>query len=106
MNKNIKQYRPLFEGILKLKTVEECELFFDDLCTIKELQSIAQRFEVAQMLSDENTYIDVGEKTGASTATISRVNRCLVYGDGGYNIVLNRLKEDNKGENNNATGTN
>lgn len=106
MNKNIKQYRPLFEGILKLKTVEECELFFDDLCTIKELQSIAQRFEVAQMLSAENTYIDVGEKTGASTATISRVNRCLVYGDGGYNIVLNRLKEDNKGENNNATGTN
>lgn len=107
MNKNIKQYKPLFEGILKLKTVEECELFFDDLCTIKELQSIAQRFEVAQMLYDENTYIDVGEKKGASTATISRVNRCLVYGDGGYSIVLNRLKKDNKKENNtNATGTN
>lgn len=100
MNKHIKEYRNLFEGILQLKTIEDCELFFDDLCTIKELQAMAQRLEVAQMLSKDYTYIDVGEKTGASTATISRVNRCLVYGDGGYQLVLNRLKEAEEGESN------
>ncbi len=105
MNKHTIKYSTdlLFEGILQLKTVEECELFFNDLCTMKELQSIAQRFEVAEMLINGHTYIDVGESTGASTATISRVNRCLVYGEGGYKVVFDKLKAI-KGENNNVTG--
>lgn len=85
----------LFEGVLKLNTVDECYKFFEDLCTIHEIQSLAQRLEVARMLKDGDTYIEIGQKTGASTATISRVNRALNYGSDGYNLVLERLKEIN-----------
>ena len=86
----------LFSAILQLKTVDECRLFFEDLCTIPELKSMSQRMEVAKMLSKKLVYTDIAEKTGASTATISRVNRCINYGSGGYNLVINRLKESNK----------
>lgn len=89
----------LFEGILQLKSSEECYNFFEDLCTIHELQSLAQRLEVAQMLTNGDTYITIGQKTGASTATISRVNRALNYGSDGYKLVLNRLNK-NKEKNN------
>lgn len=86
----------LFEGILQLKTVEECQAFFDDACTIKELLSISQRFEVAKMLRARETYQEISHKTGASTATISRVNRSLTYGSDGYELVLSRLEEKQK----------
>lgn len=84
----------LFNGILKLESLEECYEFFEDLCTIHEIQALAQRLEVAQMLQDKETYTTIATKTGASTATISRVNRCLSYGDGGYKKVLQRLGEE------------
>lgn len=84
----------LFEAILKLKTKEECYLFFEDVCTINEILSLSQRFEVAGMLRDEKTYLEIAEKTGASTATISRVNRSLNYGNDGYDLVFGRMKED------------
>lgn len=81
----------LFEAILTLKSIEECYMFFEDLCTISELNSIAQRFKVAALLKDKHTCHDISMQTGASTATISRVNRCLLYGTGGYNMALERL---------------
>ncbi len=81
----------LFDGILQLQTKEECYAFFEDLCTINELMSLSQRMEVATMLREHRTYLDIAEKTGASTATISRVNRALNYGTDGYDLVLNRM---------------
>lgn len=81
----------LFEAILTLKNTEECYKFFEDVCTINELLSIAQRCEVAKMLREKKTYLDIAEKTGASTATISRVNRSLNYGNDGYDMVFERL---------------
>lgn len=81
----------LFEAILTLKSVEECYIFFDDLCTVNEIQSMSQRLEVARMLSKGNTYNRIEEDTGASTATISRVKRCLNYGNDGYKLALERL---------------
>jgi TrpR-related protein YerC/YecD len=84
----------LFEAVLTLKSVEECYMFFEDLCTISELTSISQRFKVAQLLKEKHTCHDISETTGASTATISRVNRCLVYGTGGYQMALERLKQE------------
>ena len=81
----------LFDAILTLKNREDCYRFFSDLCTIKELLAMAQRFEVALMLKDKTTYLDIAEKTGASTATISRVNRSLSYGEDGYQMVFERL---------------
>lgn len=84
----------LFKAILKLESVEECRCFFDDLCTISELQSMGQRFEVALMLDQNKIYTDISSKTGASTATISRVNRSLNYGSDGYRMVIERLKKD------------
>ena len=84
--------KSLFEAILTLETEEECFNFFEDVCTVNELLSLAQRFEVAKMLKDKHTYMDVAEKTGASTATISRVNRSLNYGKDGYELVFNRMK--------------
>ncbi|MEW9096302.1 MAG: YerC/YecD family TrpR-related protein [Clostridiaceae bacterium] len=86
----------LYDAILKLQTREECYRFFDDICTINEIQSLSQRMQVAKMLKDRKTYQDISITTGASTATISRVNRCLNYGSDGYEIVLSRLEEDNK----------
>lgn len=87
----------LFDAILLLKNEDECYRFFMDLCTINELQSMAQRYEVARMLSDKKTYTEIAKETGASTATISRVNRSLNYGSDGYGLVIERLKdkEDN-----------
>lgn len=81
----------LFQAILELETIEECYRFFEDICTIKEIQSIAQRLEVAKLLTLNNTYSEIEKKTGASTATISRINRSLNYGVDGYKIVLERL---------------
>jgi TrpR-related protein YerC/YecD len=86
----------LFDAILLLKNREECYQFFEDISTISEIKALAQRLEVAKMLRDKKTYTDISEKTGASTATISRVNRCLVYGADGYNLVLDRLEEKDK----------
>ncbi len=81
----------LFDAVLTLENREDCYRFFSDLCTIKELLAMAQRFEVALMLKDKTTYLDIAEKTGASTATISRVNRSLSYGEDGYQMVFERL---------------
>lgn len=86
-----KQADGLFEAILQLETMEECYRFFEDVCTIKEIQAIAQRFEVAKLLTAKKTYNEIEDETGASTATISRINRSLNYGVDGYNIALKRL---------------
>lgn len=83
----------LFEVILSLKNKEECYRFFDDLCTMGEIQSLAQRLEVARMLEEGFTYHKIEAETGASTATISRVKRCLNYGNDGYQMTLNRIQE-------------
>ena len=83
----------LFEAILSLKDKEECYTFFEDVCTINELMSLSQRFEVARMLRQKKTYLEISEKTGALTATISRVNRSLTYGNDGYEMVFNRLED-------------
>ncbi len=81
----------LFDAVLSLKNSDDCYKFFSDLCTVKELLAMAQRFEVAIMLKDKTTYLDIAEQTGASTATISRVNRALTYGEDGYQLVFDRL---------------
>ena len=88
-NQSIEEF---FEAVLKLKTAEDCKNFFEDFCTIKELQEISQRLSVAKMLDAGNSYQEVSKVTGASTATISRVNKCLVYGSGGYRQMLDKLK--------------
>ncbi|MCQ2548614.1 MAG: YerC/YecD family TrpR-related protein [Lachnospiraceae bacterium] len=95
MNKKIKTdaVDQLFDAILCLKDKNECYDFFEDLCTVNELLSLSQRYEVASMLTEKKTYMDIAEKTGASTATISRVNRSLNYGNDGYEMVFQRLKE-------------
>ena len=82
----------LFDAILSLQDKEECYTFFEDICTINELLSLSQRFEVAKMLREKKTYLEIAEKTGASTATISRVNRSLNYGNDGYDMVFRRLE--------------
>ena len=84
----------LFRGILKLSTVEECYDFFEDLCTVQELKTLSQRLVVAKMLSEKCVYTDIVNETGASTATISRVNRSLQYGCDGYDKIFDRIKED------------
>ena len=98
MSKNIRtdEMDHLFDAILCLKNKEECYAFFEDVCTVNELLSLSQRFEVAGMLRDQKTYLDIAEKTGASTATISRVNRSLNYGNDGYDMVFARLAESHK----------
>ena len=83
----------LFDAILTLETKEECYTFFQDVCTINELLSLSQRYEVAKMLREKKTYLEIAEKTGASTATISRVNRSLNYGNDGYELVFNRMNK-------------
>ena len=88
----------LFEAILSLKGKEECYIFFEDICTVNELLSLSQRFEVAGMLRMQKTYLDIAEKTGASTATISRVNRSLNYGNDGYEMVFNRMENKEPAE--------
>lgn len=93
MNKKIKTpaVDHLFDAVLALQSKEECYCFFEDLCTVNELLSLSQRFEVASMLKAGKTYLDIAEKTGASTATISRVNRSLNYGSDGYELIFQRL---------------
>ena len=85
----------LFDAILTLQSKEECYAFFEDLCTVNELLSLSQRFEVATMLREKKTYLEIADKTGASTATISRVNRSLTYGNDGYELVFERMKNEN-----------
>jgi TrpR-related protein YerC/YecD len=86
----------LFDAILTLETKEECFAFFEDVCTVNEVLSIAQRYSVAKMLKDNHTYLEVANETGASTATISRVNRSLNYGSDGYELVFKRLAKKEK----------
>lgn len=97
MNRKLKdgEMDELFRGILLLQSVDECYDFFEDLCTIAELHAMVQRFQVARMLDEGRIYSDIVQETGASTATISRVNKCLVYGSDGYRRTLDRLKETN-----------
>ena len=84
--------KSLFEAILSLESVQECAAFFEDVCTIKEIQDISQRYAVAKMLDNGEKYQSIEEATGASTATISRVNKCLTYGSGGYRIAIRKAK--------------
>ena len=103
MSKNIRRTEVdhLFEAILTLKDKEECYTFFEDVCTINELLSISQRYEVAKLLREGQTYLDISNATGASTATISRVNRSLIYGNDGYDLVLERVNEQEAENKNN-----
>ena len=95
MNKKIRTtaVETLFEAIIKLETVDECFDFFEDLATINEILSLSQRFEVARMLRQHKTYLEIAEKTGASTATISRVNRSLNYGNDGHDLAIARIQD-------------
>ena len=95
MNKKIRTaaVETLFEAIIKLESVDECFDFFEDLATINEILSLSQRFEVARMLRQHKTYLEIAEKTGASTATISRVNRSLNYGNDGYDLAIQRIQD-------------
>jgi len=94
MNKKIRseEVNHLFQAVLSLDNVEECYDFFEDVCTVNELHSLAQRLQVAKMLREQHTYLEIAENTGASTATISRVNRSLNYGNDGYDMVFGRIK--------------
>ena len=93
MNSKIKDETndKLFEAILTLKSVDECYAFFEDICTVTEIKALAQRLEVAKMLQNKKTYQEIQQTTHASTATISRVNRCLSYGSDGYKLILERV---------------
>lgn len=85
----------LYKAVIGLKNIDECQAFFEDICTISEIYAMAQRLEVAQMLDEDKSYNEISEKTHASSTTISRVSRCLNYGKGGYRIVLDKMKENN-----------
>lgn len=87
-----KETDKLFEAILKLENTDECYKFFEDICTVKELLDISQRLDVARMLKKGKSYQEVSKLTGASTATISRVNKCLLYGSGGYSLILEKME--------------
>lgn len=95
MNGKLKDFHVefLFDAVLKLESREECYRFFEDLCTVPELKAMSQRIQVAKMLSENRIYSDIVSETGASTATISRVNRSLNYGSDGYDIVFKRMDE-------------
>jgi len=90
---NKKDFEIFYKAILSLETIEECDAFFDDLCTIQELESFKQRLEVAFLLKKGMSYADINKITSASTATISRVSKYLNYGDGGYSIAIERIKD-------------
>ncbi|MBR5870516.1 MAG: TrpR-like protein, YerC/YecD [Clostridia bacterium] len=96
MNEKMKDEKMdlLFRSILSLETLDECYNFFEDLCTVPELQEMSRRLYAAKLLSENCIYTDIAERTGLSTATISRVNRCLKYGADGYITVLSRMKEE------------
>ena len=100
MSKNVhtEAVNHLFDAILSLENKEECYRFFEDVCTVNELLSLSQRYEVARMLRAQKTYLDIAEITGASTATISRVNRSLNYGNDGYDMVFERVSVDDDSE--------
>ena len=100
MSKNVhtEAVKHLIDAILSLENKEECYRFFEDVCTVNELLSLSQRYEVARMLRAQKTYLDIAEKTGASTATISRVNRSLNYGNDGYDMVFERVSVDDDSE--------
>ena len=100
MNKHIKKTRnvEMYKAILTLETVDEVMKFFDDLCTVSELQAMEQRFQVASLLNEGMIYNDILEKTGASSATISRVNRSIQYGKDGYSVAFARLKAQEESE--------
>lgn len=95
MNLKNKATDKLFEAVLNLKNVDECYKFFEDLCTVAEIKSMSQRLEVAFMLDNKMVYNEIVANTGASTATISRVNRSLNYGSDGYRLIIDRMKENN-----------
>lgn len=84
-----------FKAILELENLDECYKFFEDVATINEVKALAQRLHVAKLLKNKKTYSEIAEITGASTATISRVNRCLNYGSDGYNLILEKIKDEN-----------
>ena len=88
----------LFRTILALESVEECYMFFEDLCTVKELGDMAQRLKAARMLMEGRTYDQIVHSVEISTATISRINRCIQYGSGGYELLIRRLKEREKAD--------
>ncbi|MBQ8719684.1 MAG: TrpR-like protein YerC/YecD [Clostridia bacterium] len=92
----IEKYDELFSAVLKLDNIDECRRFFEDAFTVNELEAICQRVQVAALLNEGCSYNDISEKTGASTATISRVNKCLHYGAGGYEVVLNKKGKENE----------
>lgn len=92
MNLHTESLDKLFTAILKLESVDECYRFFEDVCTIKELQDISQRLEVAFLLNEGKNYQEISSNTGVSTATISRVNKCLNYGSGGYKMVIEKAE--------------
>jgi len=96
MNPRLKEMNVdlLFQAVMKLQSIEECYNFFEDLCTVQELKALTQRLQVAAMLSEGKVYSDIVSSTGASTATISRVNRSLNYGCDGYKVIFERLAED------------
>ncbi len=96
MNKNNEYTEKLMQAILTLKTPQELVAFFEDICTIKELQDMAQRLEVASLLYDKKVFREIAESTGASSATISRVNKCIMYGTGGYKIAIERMRKENE----------
>lgn len=97
-NWHTEETEALFRAILSLRTAEECSAFFEDVCTIKEITEIAQRLKVAKLLKQGASYQAISQETGVSTATISRVNKCLAYGNGGYTLVIERT--EGKGQNN------
>ena len=95
-NKRTDPHHELYRAMMKLQTPEECYRFFEDLCTVSELKAMEQRYEVAKLLAEGMVYNEILEKTGASSATISRVNRCLNYGADGYRVILDRMGEETK----------
>lgn len=95
-NKRTDPHHELYRAMMKLQTPEECYRFFEDLCTVSELKAMEQRYEVAKLLDEGMVYNEILEKTGASSATISRVNRCLNYGADGYRVVLDRMGVETK----------
>ena len=95
-NKRTDPHHELYRAMMKLQTPEECYRFFEDLCTVSELKAMDQRYEVAKLLDEGMVYNEILEKTGASSATISRVNRCLNYGADGYRVILDRMGEETK----------
>ena len=88
-----KQLEQLYKAILSLESMEQCAAFFDDICTIQELDAISQRLEVANLLHQGKNYVDINKLTGASTATICRVSKCLSYGEGGYRTVIEKMEQ-------------